>query len=518
MIYDLYDHDYSGTMIALSHSGKILASAGFDSKIKLYRAANGKHIADIYLPMEREAIIINDSGYYLAQKSSLDALLFNYNNNAYTYEQFDAQFNRPHTILAQLNFADTATIKLYKAAYQKRLSRLGIKEQSAAAALEIPMLQILNKSSIQTISSNPSFTLKVQCSDKRYPIQYVQVLVNNSPLWPGRGFAFSELQLVQQKTINIPLSYGNNTIKVFCINSKGARSLSEQIQVMAKYETAPSKTYFIGIAVDQYKDSSMNLRYAAKDVRDLAQTFSNLYSNIQIDTLINQLATRENIIALHQKLKNTSVNDRVILAVTGHGLLSKTFDFYYATWDNEFSQPEKRGIPYNELEALLNGIPAREKLMLIDACHSGALDKEALLSQKISIETDSSSKINGVLPRGVIKLGGNKDVAAANTYDMMQKLFTDVSGNNGAFIISAAGGMEYALESARWNNGVFTYCVRKGVEEKAADKEAAGNFDGKVSVQELQQYVSKKVAELTGGKQQPTNRRENLDFEWYLRR
>lgn len=518
LIYDLYDHDYSGTMISLSHNGKILASAGFDSKIKLYYAATGKHIADVYLPQEREAIIINDSGYYLAQKSSLDALLFNYNNNAYTYEQFDAQFNRPHTILAQLNCADTATINLYKAAYQKRLSRLGTKEQSAAAALEIPILHLLNKSTIQTISTNSSFSLNVECSDRKYPIKYVQVLINNTPLWPGQGFAFSEMQLAQQKTIDIPLSYGNNTIKVFCINSNGARSLSEQIQVMAKYDAAPSKTYFIGIAVDQYKDSSMNLRYSAKDVRDLAHTFNNLYSNIQIDTLINQQATRENILALQKKLMQCTVNDRVILAVTGHGLLSKSFDFYYATWDNEFSQPEKRGIPYNELEALLTGIPAREKLMLIDACHSGALDKEALQAQKISIETDSSIKVNGVLPRGVIKLGGNKDVAAANTYDMMQKLFTDVSGNNGAFIISAAGGMEYALESARWNNGVFTYCVRKGIEDKAADREVAGNFDGKVSVQELQQYVSKKVAELTGGKQQPTNRRENLDFEWYLRR
>lgn len=518
VIYDIYDHDYAGTMIALNQSGTVLASAGFDSKIKLYKANSGKHIADIYLPQEREAIIINDSGYYLAQKSSLDALLFSYNNNAYTYEQFDAQFNRPHAILAQLGRADSTGIQLYKAAYQKRLSRLGIKEQPAMAALEIPLLRILNKSSIQTISNNSSFTLQIACTDLRYPIKYVQVLVNNTPMWQGQGFYFTDSALHQRKEITIPLSYGNNTIKVFCINSKGARSLSEQIQVMAKYETAPAKTYFIGIAVDQYKDSSMNLRYAAKDIRDLAHSFSNLYSNIEIDTLINRDATRENIIALHQKLMSSTVNDRVILAVTGHGLLSKSFDFYYATWDNEFSQPEKRGIPYNELEALLNGIPAREKLMLIDACHSGALDKEALLAQKISIETDSSSKINGVLPRGVIKLGGNKDVAAANTYDMMQKLFTDVSGNNGAFIISAAGGMEYALESARWNNGVFTYCVRKGIEEKAADKEVAGNFDGKVSVQELQQYVSKKVAELTGGKQQPTNRRENLDFEWYLRR
>ena len=98
----------------------------------------------------------------------------------------------------------------------------------------------------------------------------------------------------------------------------------------------------------------------------------------------------------------------------------------------------------------------------------------------------------------------------------MQNLFADLSNSNGAVVISAAGGMEYALESAQWNNGVFTYCVRKGIEEKRADVEG-GNNDTKVSVQELQQYVSKKVSELTRGKQQPTSRRENVDFEWLLR-
>lgn len=42
---------------------------------------------------------------------------------------------------------------------------------------------------------------------------------------------------------------------------------------------------------------------------------------------------------------------------------------------------------------------------------------------------------------------------------------------------------------------------------------AGGNNDRKVSVQELMRYVSDKVPELTKGLQQPTSRRENLDFD-----
>jgi hypothetical protein len=263
----------------------------------------------------------------------------------------------------------------------------------------------------------------------------------------------------------------------------------------------------------------MNLQYSAKDIRDLAATFDNLYYDLSIDTLIDQKATRENILALKKKLEQTTVNDRVILAVTGHGLLSDSLDFYYATYDIDFSKPERRGLKYEELEDLLNQIPARQKLMLIDACHSGALDKEELLALRADsatvITADSGDvTVKGIAPRG-FGLKNKEKMEANSSFEMMQHLFTDLSGGNGAVIISAAGGMEYAFESGQWNNGVFTYCVRKGIMNKDADLE--GNFDGKVSIQELLQYVSRKVSELTNGKQKPTSRRENVDYEWMIR-
>ena len=97
----------------------------------------------------------------------------------------------------------------------------------------------------------------------------------------------------------------------------------------------------------------------------------------------------------------------------------------------------------------------------------------------------------------------------------MQNLFADISSGNGAVIISAAGGMEYAFESDKWNNGVFTYCIRKGIEEDLADKEG-GNNDRMVSVSELKNYVSRKVSELTGGLQKPVSRKENIEFDWIV--
>jgi len=353
-------------------------------------------------------------------------------------------------------------------------------------------------------------------------LKSLQVLVNNTPLLGITGRDLEKLRTRETvQKVRIPLSSGVNSIKVYCTNVKGASSLRESFDIISKYKDAQAaRIYFIGIGAAQYKDSRMNLQYSAKDIRDLAKTFDNLYYDLSIDTLIDKKVTRENILALKKKLMKTTVNDRVILAVTGHGLLSDSLDFYYATWDVDFNQPEKRGVKYEELEDLLNDIPARQKLMLIDACHSGALDKEELLSLRSDTVTvitasEGDSTVKGIAPRGFGIKNKKQKMDANSSFEMMQTLFTDLTGGNGAIIISAAGGMEYAFESGQWNNGVFTYCVRKGIEEKAADTE--GNLDGKVTVQELLRYVSQEVSNLTNGKQKPTSRRENIDFEWLIR-
>lgn len=92
----------------------------------------------------------------------------------------------------------------------------------------------------------------------------------------------------------------------------------------------------------------------------------------------------------------------------------------------------------------------------------------------------------------------------------MQQLFTNLSNGNGAEVISAAGGLEYAYEGADWQNGVFTYSVRKGLQYMEADVDD----DKTVTVNELKDYLFLQVGSLTGGKQKPTSRRGNMGNDW----
>lgn len=522
--YERNDHDYQNGIMAISHNNRLLATGGFDSRVNIYELATGKKLSTIFTPREKDFMLVDNEGHYLAPKNTLEAVSFQYNNSSYGFEQFDTRFNRPDLVLKKIGRADSSLLKTYYAAWQKRLQKLNIREKDLSNDVHLPVTRLKDKSAVKPVTSLSEYELNVECFDAKYPLKSIQVLVNNNPLFGVAGIPVQGNAQHYSGSIKIPLSTGNNIIKVFCNNQKGASSLAEYIYVNSTYKApSPPKTLFIGIAVSEYKDSSMNLRFAAKDVRDLASSFGKMYKEHEADTLIDAMATRENILNLRQKLMQTSVNDKVIISVNGHGLLSDSLDFYYATWDTDFSNPVKRGLKYEDLEALLDGIPARKKLLLIDACHSGALDKEEMLAQQKkkdevkNIQTGNATvdSVKAFAARGTITRNKQSRTDAGSTYEVMQNLFTDLSTGNGAVIISAAGGMEYAFESDKWNNGVFTYCVRRGIEEDLADKEG-GNGDKLVDVTELKNYVSRRVFELTGGKQRPVSRRENIDYNWIV--
>jgi WD40 repeat protein len=525
-VYTIQDHQFGSESLSISKDGKSFITGGYDGKINVRETLTGKLKGTIYVPYKKPSFIVDTLQHYFAEKSSLDVLNINYNEQVYPYEQFDLQLNRPDIVLQNLGIVDTAVIKNYRNAFKKRIKKLGISETNITTNLHLPTIRLVDKYTIETTTNLSKYTLKVECKDAKYNLQSVQVLVNNSPILGINGNNIASLKTNSYtQQISVPLALGKNQIKVFCTNSEGVTSLKENFTIYSSFKdsTQKSKTYFIGIGVAKYKDSTYNLTYSAKDIRDLAADFSKYYDNAVIDTLLNQNVTIENIRKIKQKLLKTNPNDRVVIAVTGHGLLSDSLDFYYATYDVNFTKPEKRGLKYELLEDLLTDVPAQEKIMFIDACHSGALDKEELLSieknKKKNIEMNTTKKpgVTGIASRSTITIKNKAKKVNANTsFELMQNTFSDLGSSNGAIIVSAAGGMEYAFESAEWNNGVFTYCIRQGLFSKYADKYWDGNKNEQVSVEELIAYVNKQVAYLTKDKQKPNARKENLDFNWII--
>jgi hypothetical protein len=275
-------------------------------------------------------------------------------------------------------------------------------------------------------------------------------------------------------------------------------------------EPIVAKTYYIGIGVNEFKEAGNNLNYCVKDVRDLAKAF--LAENTKIDTLLftDEQVTRENILALKEYLKKTSVNDKVIISCSSHGLLDDSLNFYLAMHDVDFNKPQARGLKYEELESLLDGIPARQKLLLLDACNSGENDKTEVLKKELKQNEKSMDSTQILASRGVIiKL----EEENKSNFKKMSELFVNVRNNTGSVIISAAGGQESALEAIQVDgktieNGAFTYSILECLKQ---------NEGKELKVNTLKQYAEKRVEEITNGKQKPTSRQETMEVDWRVR-
>ena len=203
----------------------------------------------------------------------------------------------------------------------------------------------------------------------------------------------------------------------------------------------------------------------------------------------------------------------MIIALSGHGLLSTKYDFYYATWDLDFTIPEKNGLLYDDLDKLLDSIPARKKVLLIDACNSGEVDREQQENNNITsnaeLNKDKGNK-KGIDEEVDLDPKNKNKFGLKNSFEIMQEIFVNLTRGNGAIVISAAMGYgvyKSALEKESYGsgNGAFTACIIELFKKKP---------DEHITVGELKEYVIKRVEEITKGAQKPTSRRENLVFDF----
>jgi uncharacterized caspase-like protein len=407
--------------------------------------------------------------------------------------------------LKSLGFSSPELIRNYEKAYQKRLQKMNIKKSDITAEIHLPTLAVSKFPALSTTERSISFD--INASDSKYKLDHINVMVNDIPVFGSNGINLKDQNLSQlSSAITIDLVYGKNNIEVSVTNEKGNESLVSSLLINNEGEKQKPDLYVVAIGVSDYHDDAYDLSYAAKDAGDICATLnsdSGFYNGVNVLKITDKEATKQNILKAKDFLSKSKANDVVIMSVAGHGLLDNNLDYYFATTDIDFNNPSAKGLPYDELEGLLDGIPSRNKLLLLDACHSGELDKD-----ETEITTLASTAEGEVKSRGM-KTVKTKEGGSVS-FELMRELFADLRKSSGAVVISSASGTEFAFESSEWQNGVFTYSLLEGLKTSKADK----NADKVITVSELKDYVIEKVGVLTGGKQTPTSRKENLEFDF----
>ena len=486
----------------------------FQKTLNYYSAGTINPVATLYIDTNNEWILWSEDGYFTSSKYGGKYIGYHINQGYdkaakyYPFEQFDLKFNRPDIMLARVGINDDMLSKAYYSAYKKRLTKMGLTEDAISDDIHLPEI-VLQSRSQETGSKN--IQVEFDAKDDTYLIDRVNILINDVPMYGSKGFSVRNLkqQSVHEK-FNVELTKGKNKIQVSAMNEKGAESMKETYYVTCNDPSPVVKNrYVVAIGVSDYANNEYDLKYAAKDAGDLAKLLEmnkGEFANTKVLRILDTVATRENIQKAKQFLMQSKVGDQVILFVAGHGLLDDKLDWYFATTDVDFNNPAAMGLAYSELEGLLDSIPSRNKLMLMDACNSGEVDKE-----DAELVANNSQSVAGVKSRGFKNVASkSQSLGLQNSFQLMQNLFSDISNGTGTTVISSASGAEFAYESAAWNNGVFTFSMLEGLKTGNADK----NKDGKIVVSELRDYIAGKVSSLTQGKQNPTSRKENLEFDF----
>ncbi|MFA6210534.1 MAG: caspase family protein [Candidatus Obscuribacterales bacterium] len=220
------------------------------------------------------------------------------------------------------------------------------------------------------------------------------------------------------------------------VDARGAssRDASNDISLRAEDSAvvnAPieDKWAFI-VGVSKFAKASINLKYPAKDAKDLSNYLVNEanFAPDHVKLLLDEQATKERVLAeLGDKWlpRLAHPNDLVLIFISTHGSPSQADleGLNYLVMHN--TDPESlyaTGLPLSDLAAAIKQrVHSNRVVLIIDACHSGAADTA----------------------KGITKVG-NIDSAA-------------LSQGTGQLIICSSQPNQVSWESKRYQNGVFTH-------------------------------------------------------------
>jgi len=458
-----------------------------DGRVAHWDLYTGKALFTSIVVNTNTYIHLISNGYYYGTKQIFNSLNCTKGVKILPNFQMDAEYNRPDLVIKKIPQHDTLLALAIEHSYAKRKTLISNQSDSLSEL-------VLNATKIS--SDIGKLNLQITIESSLSAISKLHVFVNGVDEKIKIDTTKSSLQL----TYSIELANGENKIELFAQDKSG--TFSNKVLFSEKYKSKNKPNlYLVCIGSAKFNEKDKNLNYADKDASDAFKLFSKskIYKSIFGRLYLNENVKSGIIEEVQQMISSASKNDVVIIFYAGHGILNKDLDYFLSTYSVDFNKPEKEGIAYEKLEGLLQNCPARKKLFFIDACHSGDIEKQNATQVVTNNKADEGIKFRS---------GTTTSTLSQNELSLLlsKELFASGSNSSGTSIIGASMGSQYALESNQWNNGVFTHSLILAINKRKADY----NHDDKIMLDELQYYVNKSVEELTGGKQKPTTRKENL--------
>ena len=252
--------------------------------------------------------------------------------------------------------------------------------------------------------------------------------------------------------------------------------------ILSQLETERSKRWAVLIGINQYQDTKLSsLKYAVNDVKDVYSTLTDpqvgsfdkervhllIEDSEQTSTLgesVLKEPTFPNIWdSLNSVVKTTQPDDKVFIYFSGHGIEEGDQTWLLAS-DSRLSMLDRTAIQLDEVNRILSECQADSKILILDACHSGAVK--------------------------------DKGGSGTMTSDFKDTAFTAITGRA---TLSSSGLNESSYDHDEKRHSAFTYFLLEGLKGKADS-----NADNIVSLTEISDYVKTEVPKwgFKSGKQQ----------------
>lgn len=234
-------------------------------------------------------------------------------------------------------------------------------------------------------------------------------------------------------------------------------------EYIAIRQATQMKVWAVVVGISSY-DHMPTLRYTDDDAYRmyafLKSPEGGALADNQIRILIDEDATHAKILsAMNDVFGKAGKEDLVMVYFSGHGLPGSFLPIDFDGFNNK--------LDHEEINKILDESPAKYKLCIADACHSGSLLAMA----------EKSGTMRNVLEDYY------KTLAQAEA---------------GTALIMSSKGEETSLESSGLRQGVFSHFLIRGLKGEA-DKDA----NKIVTLQELYDYINENVKSYTMNRQSP---------------
>lgn len=470
--------------VAFTPNGEQIFYMGSDASFRIFDVGTGDEIATLVQFDNGEWLAVTSEGYYNASEKAAQYLKVVYEEKGYNVDQFYDVFYRPDIVAAKLRGEDIkglVTITMKDAIKNpppvvevtSRISdtdrqKIKVCYRVKSTGGGIGEIRLFHNGKL--IQSDGYYREVAKSSAEKANL----FSLNSRAIYDDMRSVFIKNKADSVSTVIKPKGdrcedcrdidpvAGENEVSVAAFNgSNTVQSDMKTVHFNSRVKSGNPHLYLLSIGINQYRDGSINLKYAAKDANDLEEKIktqsSTLYEpqNIHYERLTDMEATKANIIGKIDELaQRIKPNDSFILFVAGHGVLLQN-QYYMLTHDFNGQVSDTNVISSNEIVEMSKQIKSLSQLFIFDTCHAGGVD-----------------------------------TIVSGLYDARMSV---LAKKMGLHIYASASDKQAAMDGYN-GNGLFTHTLLNGLNN---NKEADRNNDGHVSIVGLGEYSKKMTANIS---------------------